>query len=78
MSKEMFDLNGRVGLVSGAAQGMGRAMALAIARADEGKRADHKRHQQHSGDAGDQRSAAGVGQLSGRQGVLHKSLGGPA
>ena len=33
MSKELFDLSGRVGLVSGAAQGMGRAMALALAEA---------------------------------------------
>ena len=33
MSKELFDLSGRVGLISGAAQGMGRAMALALAEA---------------------------------------------
>jgi NAD(P)-dependent dehydrogenase (short-subunit alcohol dehydrogenase family) len=33
MSKELFDLSGRVGLVSGAAQGMGRAMAQALAEA---------------------------------------------
>jgi NAD(P)-dependent dehydrogenase (short-subunit alcohol dehydrogenase family) len=33
MSKELFDLTGRVGVVSGAAQGMGRAMALALAEA---------------------------------------------
>ena len=28
---QMFDLSGRVGLVSGAASGMGRAMSLALA-----------------------------------------------
>jgi NAD(P)-dependent dehydrogenase (short-subunit alcohol dehydrogenase family) len=33
MSHTLFDLSGRVGLVSGAAQGMGRSMALAFAEA---------------------------------------------
>src|SRR4051794_6680919 len=33
MSTTLFDLTGRVGLVSGAAQGLGQAMALALAEA---------------------------------------------
>src|ERR1700757_3986926 len=33
MSTNLFDLSGRVGLVSGAAQGLGQAMALALAEA---------------------------------------------
>src|SRR6266478_2638981 len=33
MSSSLFDLSGKVALVSGAAQGLGRAMALALAEA---------------------------------------------
>ena len=33
MPSSLFDLSGKVALVSGAAQGMGRAMALALAEA---------------------------------------------
>jgi NAD(P)-dependent dehydrogenase (short-subunit alcohol dehydrogenase family) len=33
MAQSLFDLSGRVGLVSGAARGLGRAMALALAEA---------------------------------------------
>ena len=36
MSSNLFDLSGKVALVSGAAQGMGRAMALALAEAGAG------------------------------------------
>ena len=33
MSSKIFDLSGKVSIVSGAAQGMGKAMAVALAEA---------------------------------------------
>ena len=40
---QMFDLSGRVAVVSGAASGMGRAMSLALGEAGRGP--DARRHQ---------------------------------